>query len=204
MKRALTDLEEIEGFEYFPTHDKDLDREILLRASDKSIISTCNADRYFRDIVCDDNFFRRRLEKEYSDTLKYFNTEEYTEDDEIEIPKYKSFKDYYLHIIYYISFMKENYGYSYIGGNPRVQFEIFKQSGRDNKKLLNESSLHGELNLVKEAVKRGADIHAGHETALRMARTFGHHPEIVDYLISLGANIRNIRTVGQGRRNIHH
>ena len=99
--------------------------------------------------------------------------------------------------------MEENYGYSYIAGNPRVQFEIFKQSGNDNKKLLNESSELGELNLVKEAVKRGADIHANNERALRLARTF-EHTEIVSYLTSLGADMRNVRIVGQRRGNARY
>ena len=105
-------------------------------------------NKYLFYTVCDDSFFYRRLLSKYSDILKYYNLKEN-----------KNYKTYYLQVIYYISKMKEDYHYSYISGNPKTQYEIFKDSRKDTQELLIESSEKGELNLVKEAIKRGTDIH---------------------------------------------
>ena len=96
---------------------KDVDREILLSMDDGDLLKTCSLNKYLFETVCDDNFFYRRLLSKYPTTLKYYNKE-----------KEETYRKYYLKVIYYISKMKEDYDYSYISGNPKVQYEIFKNS----------------------------------------------------------------------------
>ena len=156
---------------------KDVDREILLAMSDEDLLKTCSLNKYLFNVVCDDNFFHKRLLVKYPDTLKYYNSK-----------YYKNYKAYYLKVVYYISKLKENYHYSYILGNPKIQYEIFKFAKDNSIRLLFESSRRGELNLVKEAIKRGANIHAANESALRWASRKGHL-EIVKYLVENGANV---------------
>ena len=156
---------------------KDVDREILLAMADEDLLKTCSLNKYFLQNVCDDNFFYKRLLGKYPDALKYYNKE--TD---------KNYKSYYLKVIYYISKMKEDYDYSFVSGNPKIQYEIFKIAGKYIDDLLFESSIKGELNLVKEAIKRGADIHTFDENALRYASANGHL-DIVKYLVEHGANI---------------
>jgi ankyrin repeat protein len=167
---------------------KDLDREILLNLSDKELIKVCRLNQYLFKTVCDDNFFKRRLQLTYPDTLSLYD-----------VKKYSNYKNFYLNMIFYISKMKEVYGYSYVSGNTIKQYETFKNtpkkinlvSGKleiDLQELLYVSAHKGELNLVKYAISQGAKIHSDDEEALRSASLNGHL-EVVKYLVSLGADI---------------
>ena len=149
---------------------KDIDREILLAMDDEDLLKTCSLNKYLFNIVCDDNFFYKRLFLKYPDTLKYYKKEKDT------------YKSYYLKVIYYISKMEEDYNYSYVSRNPEKQYHIFKNAKDNINKLLFESSREGELDLVKEAIKRGANIHANDENVLREASMYGHL-EVVKYLV---------------------
>ena len=40
---------------------KDVDREILLAMSDEDLLKSCSLNKYLFNVVCDDNFFYRRL-----------------------------------------------------------------------------------------------------------------------------------------------
>src|SRR5665647_2358723 len=149
---------------------KDTDREILLRLSDKELIKTCSLNKYLFTSVCDDNFFRRKLQLSYPDTLPFKSSD-------------TTYKQYYLKVIYYVSKMLEEFNYSYVSrnlGNPENQYDILKSIGYNSndknkvQKLLFEAANVGELELVKEAVKKGADIHANNEFALRYASEYGH------------------------------
>jgi ankyrin repeat protein len=168
------------------TGNKHLDREILLNLPDKKLIQTCSLNTYLLRTVCDDNFFYNKLRLTYPDTLSLYNSKEY-----------KNYKQFYLEMIIYIAKMKEDYGYSYVGGNPILQLEIFQASeyrGPSKKKkisplrLLSNSAERGDLVLVKYAIAKGVDIHYNNEYALRAACAMGHL-EMAKYLISLGANI---------------
>ena len=56
----------------FQEHGKDIDREILFKIKeDKEFLKVCNLNNYFRNEVCNDNFFRTRLSITYPNTLKY-------------------------------------------------------------------------------------------------------------------------------------
>ena len=61
-------------------------------------------------------------------------------------------------------------------------------SKNDYNDMLESSSQNGDLNLVKLSVKKGANIHAFDDIALRWASRNGHL-ETVKYLVSQGANI---------------
>jgi len=157
---------------------KDTDREILLRFSDKELIKTCSLNKYLFTSVCDDNFFRRKLALTYPDTLS-------------SKPADMTYKQYYLKIVYYVAKMLEEFNYSYLSGNPKKQYRILHVGNRyKNKKhgLLIEASKGGELNIVKEAIRNGADIHLNDEQALGWASEYGNL-DIVKYLVSLGADI---------------
>lgn len=169
-------------------HLKATDREILLRLSDKDLIKTCSLNKYLYISLCDDDFFRRKLTLSYPDTLQFFNIE-----------KYKTYKRYYLHVVYYVSKMLEKFKYSYVSGNPQKQFNIFKGVNYGHKfpesfeksrqeELLLSASREGELNLVIEAIEKGANIHADSEKALRTA-SYNGRLGIMKYLVALGADI---------------
>ena len=172
---------------------KDVDREILLAMTDKDLLKTCSLNKYLLHTVCDDDFFYRILKLRYPDTLNYNEKEETynisgVTETHLNLSKRSKYKSYYLTVIYYISKLKENYNYSYVRGNPKVQYHIFKNAGKSSTALLLQSSIKGELNLVKESVKRGANIHTEDENALRWASLNGHL-DVVKYLVENGANI---------------
>ncbi len=76
---------------------RDVDREILMKLDDYSLLKTCSLNN-FRKSVCDDSFLERRLRETYFETLKYK-------------PENKSWKQYFLEVIYYmdkLSFYDEN------------------------------------------------------------------------------------------------
>lgn len=139
---------------------KDTDREILLKLSDKELIKTCSLNKYLFRFVCDDNFFRRKLLLSYPDTLKYFNRE-----------KDKNYKNYYLKVVLYVAKLSEDFNFIYVSGNPEAHYDIIKRVSKeivkDGKKqflinyqeLLYASSKRGEIGLMEEAIKKGADIH---------------------------------------------
>ena len=184
--------------------NKDIDREILLKVKDdKEIIELCHFNRYFFFNVCDDNFFHRRLQQAYLDTIK-FNLKR----------KEENWKRFYMRMMYYVFWMKESHGYEYTKGNPIVQAKILREGGKY--KLLLNSAQEGEVALVKYVINKeelpiriveDALIHAtenGHlnvvmyliengfvdihtKGALEMAAYKGHL-DIVKYLISKGAN----------------
>ena len=167
-----------------PTDIADLDREILLKLSDQELINTCKTNKYFLNVVCNDLFFKRRLQLVYPDTLQFFN-----------IQKHKNYKQYYLHVVYYISKMKEDYDYIYSKGNPKKQYELltlhipFDRNARsvnNYNELLLDSSEENEISLVKEALNKGADINFQTSLSLYNAAASGNL-EIVKYLIENGA-----------------
>ena len=154
--------------------NKDTDREILLALSDEDLLSTCRLNKYLYYFVCDDSFFHNKLLKTYPDTLKYFE-------------KDKTYKQYYLEVVYYISQLYEEFDYSYTTGNVKRQYYIFNNC--DNiQELLYRATRLGEIEIVKEAAERGADIHKEDEYALKEACENGHL-EAVKYFIENGADI---------------
>jgi hypothetical protein len=154
---------------------KDLDRKILLCVSDGEMLKLRNLNRYFRDSVCDDIFFRNRLEKVYPDVLKYKENDE-------------SWKDYFLKTIKHIILLQTKFGYKYLKGNLFDQYTIFKKGAKDTNVLLIRACWFGEIEIVKEAIKRGADIHCFSEEPLRAACKNSHF-NIIRYLVERRADI---------------
>ena len=90
---------------------RDLDREILLRIkSEKDLLNTCRLNKYAYSL-CDDTFFMNRILTKYPGAYKYQN---------------KSWKKYYLHILYYIDKLKE-YDFYYNNqksSDPKLYYDI--------------------------------------------------------------------------------
>ena len=103
----------------FPTGQKDVDREILSKLPDKDVITACSANSYLKKKVCDEGFFKRRLEINYPE-LKFFTNDIYYETAE---RRYPTYKQAYLETVYYISKMEE-IGYEYVrnGYLPKGQY----------------------------------------------------------------------------------
>jgi len=78
--------------------NKDVDREILSKLDDKNLLKACQINKYFWEKVCNEDFFRNRLLNNYPNIRR--------ED-------IKNWKEFHLRAIYYISKMKEDYGYVY-------------------------------------------------------------------------------------------
>ncbi len=55
----------------FLTGNKDVDREILQKLSDRDIINSCQSNTYAREKVCDETFFRNLVFDRYPETIKY-------------------------------------------------------------------------------------------------------------------------------------
>jgi hypothetical protein len=160
-------------------NEKNLDREILLKMTDRDFLLTCNLSKFLRETVCDENFFRRRLALTYPDTLNYK-------------PDNKTWRQYYIETVFYVTEMEEKYNFKYVEynhGNPKKQYFIFKYvENKCNNDLLIQSSERGELALVIEALKRGVNIHTQDDNALKWA-SFNGHFQVVKYLVEQGANI---------------
>ena len=107
----------------FPTGQKDVDREILSKLPDEDVIKSCSVNSYLREKVCDEGFFKRRLDNNYPE-LKFIIDDIY---DKSAGRIYRSYKQAYLETVYYISKMTE-IGYKYVknGKIPKEQYEEAK------------------------------------------------------------------------------
>lgn len=130
--------------------NKDIDREIILLLPDKDFLSVCKINKYFWNVVCDDNLFRNRLSRTYPDTLKY-NNDSYT------------WKDYFLFIIYYINKLKEDYDFKYKNGDPMAQYDIFVKAHttfnirekKEYKNYLKGTKIYNYTNLIIRSTEEG-------------------------------------------------
>jgi len=182
-------------------------RKIAMDMDYETLLNYCLTSKYFTNIVCNDIFFYNKLEKDYPDTLKY-NSEN------------KNWKEYALEVIYYITKMKEIYGYNYKFGNPKVQYEILKNRALEDKYiepddeydydnletkkhnfLLFDAVMAGEIALAEEALRKGADINADENTAIINAVEAGNL-DMIKYLVNQGAIInRNVRANASNTKN---
>ena len=125
--------------------------------------------------VCDDDFLRRRLEKNHPDVLQYKET----------------WKDFFLDVTHIIALMKEKYSYTYTTGNYKKQYKLLKNNkGRLQYLMLNAAS-EGELPLVIHAFKRmrKRDRSMIMKHTLQTAIEMGHL-EIVKFLVDNGGIIK--------------
>ena len=167
----------------FPTGMKDVDREILNKLADESLLKVCSANTYLRDIVCDEGFFHRRIQANYPELVKSL---------------YPSYKQAYLETVYYISKMKE-IGYDYVrnGEAPKSQYHKAKQVYDSISELkrhkyeswrgvvpLRDIIRLNDLNLIKYAMKLYNFDESARLNALSNANTRNLH--IVKYFADLG------------------
>jgi hypothetical protein len=127
------------------TGAKDTDREILLNLDNRKLILTCNLNTYFRDQVCDENFYERVLKQRYHALWQIPRR-----------PYDKTWKKYFLEIVYAIARMEEEHKYIYVSGNPMVQLKILEKA-ENLDELMSLGVREGEINIVKLAVEKGAD-----------------------------------------------
>jgi hypothetical protein len=153
---------------------RDVDREIIGKLEDFEILNACSINKYTWNIVCDDQFLRRRLITKYPEIEK-------------EKMKNESWKRFFLRAVNYIKLMKQEFNYEYTFGNINKQYKILKDYRGSNDLLLN-SSKRGELALVIWSLNIGANVHAEYNRALIGASKNGHL-ETVKYLVEAGANI---------------
>lgn len=92
---------------------KDVDREILMKLDDKSLLEACIINKYMRTEVCNDSFLIKRMLKNYPGAIKYK-------------PHDKSWRKYFLETIYFTDKMKNEFDYDYVFGNPQKQYDILK------------------------------------------------------------------------------
>lgn len=154
----------------FFSGNKDVDRLILEKLNDKDLLKTCKLGKYALEL-CDENFFRKRLMKDYPDSVKYKND--------------KSWKNYYLSTIYYVSKMKEEYNFVYKSGDPKEYWNmlnfkgyvalLFELIGKNKAKDLYEIKIINYPALVNTAFA----IHGA-------ARN--NHKDFIDYLLSQKEN----------------
>ena len=145
MKQPMFKQNQKDGF----TNVKDVDREILMKLPDADLIKACSLNKYLFETVCDEQFFHRRLQAYYPDIVLNY----------VRRPYDKTWKQYFLEIVYYINKLKEKYNYTYSDGSPEIQYKIFKKS-KDNDELLVRAVRKGELEIVQEALKRGVTSEA--------------------------------------------
>ena len=157
---------------------RDVDREILGKLDDESLLKACSIDKYTWNTICDDAFLKRRLLSKYP---------------EIEIYKLKNetWKHFFLRATHYIALLKEKWGYDYKFGNFITQNNLFKRYKNKEKyinRLLKESAEEGELALIMWSLKKGIDINDQDDYALRISSQLGNL-EVVKYLLENGADI---------------
>lgn len=84
---------------------KDVDREILNKLDDKSLLKACSIDKYTWNTVCDDDFLKRRLLGKYPEIERYKL-------------KNETWKSFFLRATHYIALLKKN-------GVTIIRLEIF-------------------------------------------------------------------------------
>ena len=79
----------------FTEHGKDVDQKLLSYMTDKEILEKCSLNSYFNNVVCSEDFFKRLVEARYPSLLQY--------------KERKTYKQFYLWLVYYISKLQEDF-----------------------------------------------------------------------------------------------
>jgi hypothetical protein len=146
-------------------NNKDVVRKILCHVEDTELLKVCSINRRWWNIICDENFLRRRLGK-YPDIEKYRDE--------------RSYKNFFSWISFLVSEMKTKYNFSYIEGDIRQQHNLLNTETVMNDLLLKACHV-GELSIVKYAIDKGGYIHYSSDEALYRSGFYAHF-EIVKYL----------------------
>lgn len=146
---------------------RDAARLVLMEMNDKDLLNMCQINEYYRNKICNDQFFHRRLLQKYPDTLQ-------------NKPKDMSYKDWHLRVVYYVAKLKEEFNYDYTGGNPKVQLEIFTYNKPNG--IAIDAARKGELNLIKYLENKDLVPPGMYSYMLRFASEYGKL-DVVKYLI---------------------
>ncbi len=170
----------------FPTGNKDVDRTILEKLSDRDILIACQTNYYTQKKICDETFFRNLVYSRYTGTIKY---KDYV--------KIRNWKNFYLSVIYYMDKLYKEYNFVYSEENikekdisPELEYLSRKISDPffSLESRLIAASKNGHLPVVKYLVEKGVSVNIEDDLALAYASRNGHL-ETVKYLVKHGANI---------------
>lgn len=161
---------------YSMSKHKDTDKEILRKLDDRSLLKTCMTNKYYWNEVCNEQFFKNIIYERYPGAADF----------NYNLKGRQTWRQYYLNIVRDVAILRENYNYSYKIGNLKNQVEVFQfadDGGRkDPNDLLIMASKGGEVELIKEAILRGANDQGAIDDSLIFAVVNGHL-EAVKYLI---------------------
>lgn len=165
----------------FFTHNKDVDRLILMEMAHDELINVCSISKYGEEL-CDDIFFMNYLRKHYPQTLEFKTKKE-------------SYKDYYLAIIYYIKQLKKEFNFDYKIGSPFFYYNILKNfemlSTEDRKisenydHFIHNAAKHGNKDIVEYFLNQGEinNVNINLEYGLRGA-AYSYNKELIDFFLS--------------------
>jgi ankyrin repeat protein len=162
------------------TGNKDTDRLILSNVDEKELLNICSIDKYTWNIVCDDDFLRRKL------SLKYPDVNKQKKDNE-------SWKKFFLRSIHYISKLKDYYKYDYTFGDFEEQLALFisnEEDDNDISVLLLRSCSVEELALVIYCLNNKANVNYACNSPLSTSIR-QNNAEIVKYLLDQGSDFDN-------------
>ncbi len=147
---------------------KDTYEYILNFADDREILNMLSVNKKFRN----EELFEKVLKRKYPELLQY--------------KKDESFQDFFIKMIFYISYLKEKYGIPYFGMDPKYLYDLSKKyNSLPFYNLIAEAaSRRGNLNIVKAIIDKGVRIF---DNALYSA-VRGGHLNIVKYFIEKGEN----------------
>ena len=193
---------------------RDVDREILNKLDDREFLHLCSLNQTYYINVCDDNYFKRRTEARYPETIFYKREK-------------TNWKKHYLTVVKYISLLETDFDYQYksTDHSPELLYDArstyFSERGYhifdindtliiaikdDNYRLVDYlikqgTNIHNNDDYILEAaienrnllmlkylLDLGIDIHASNEYALMRAIELGYL-NVVKYLIERGADI---------------
>ncbi len=90
--------------------------------------------------LADENFWRNRLMSKYPGSVEY---------------KKGNWKAYYLSVVYYVDLMKRDYNYSYVKGDPKEIYNIFKNINfRYARKYIYRSRLEDPALFIVNNIRR--------------------------------------------------
>src|SRR5674476_393438 len=92
------------------TGHKDTDRLILLSLNGKDLLSFCSSNSYLNNL-CDEDFFKNKIKNTPLGKVK---------------SKKMKYRNFYAIMMYYIALLQEKHNYKYNEGNPKVQYQLFK------------------------------------------------------------------------------
>ncbi len=170
----------------FLTGNKDVDRMILQKLSDRDILIACQSNNYTHKKICDETFFRNLVCSRYPETIKY---KDYV--------KVRDWKIFYLSVIYYIDKLNKEYNFIYSeekkekDTSPELEYLSRKMSSPffSLEDRLTAASQNGYLPVVDFLIEKGANIQYNDNAGLRLASENGHL-SVVKFLTERGANIR--------------